>query len=787
MPITPREFVERWSQSGLREQQGAQSHFNELCQLVGHPTPVEMDPDGAFFAFEENVETATGGRGRADVWYKGHFAWEYKGKHKDLDAAYAQLLAYKGGLDNPPLLVVCDFLEYRVYPQWPNTSGQPFVFYNGDLLNRDTLRYITWLLETPDRFLELRQSELEHREALTLDLARQFAHLADLMRRHTVDGKPRWEPLRIARFLTKLTFALFAEDIDLMPRPFDQPVFRFLVEGAKTGPEEFAPQLEALFRAMDGQARTYLLLPVPHFNGGLFADSAPGAGDGTEALDLTEIPGATGLLGEVSEADWRFVNPTIFGNLFEGALDESKRAQLGAHYTSESDIRLVVEPVLMQPLYRFWDDIQAEAGPLLLTYLKNETPKSRQQAHDSLVALHDRMMDALGATRVLDPACGSGNFLYVSLRALKDLEGRVRKFFEPLALPFRDVVTPRQLFGIEKDEFAARLAQVVVWIGYLQWRYEDEGVLHPLLRATSNPHPRQLPDPVLRDKDSPDEPDHIRCMDAIMQYDDAGRPFEPEWPPVDVIISNPPFLGNKRMRGELGNKYATDLRQLYEDCLPGESDLVCYWVEKARAGLVDDKAKRCGLITTNSIRAGANRTVLERIKETGDIFMAWSDRPWVLEGAAVRISMVGFDQGLQSLKTLDGNLVKAINPDLSSQVDLTDAPRLPENHNLAFQGPVKVGAFDIPADLAQGFLNTANSSGIDNAAVVRPWINGMDVVHRPRQMKPVGLRNLSTTSGNTSNLCAIRTTERNGAKTGGSMAKQCRVCEWLWRQYLVTS
>lgn len=735
MAISPSDFVTRWSSSTLREQQAAQSHFNELCQLVDHKTPTQLDPQGTFFTFEEQVEKATGGKGRADVWYKGHFAWEYKGKHKDLDAAYAQLLAYKGALDNPPLLVVCDFVEYRIYPQWPNTSGQPFVFFNGDLLNRDTLRFITWLLESPEKFLELRQSELEHRERITRTLAEQFAHLADLMRHHSGnEGKTAWKPMQIARFLTKLTFSLFAEDIGLMPTPFGQPVFRFLVDGATTGPEEFVPQLEALFRAMDGQARTYLLKPVPHFNGGLFADSSPDAGDGTEALDLTEIPGAIQLLGQVSEANWRDVNPAIFGTLFEGALDESKRAQLGAHYTSEADIRLIIEPVLMEPLYRMWDETQAEAGPLMQAYLKNETPKSTQQAHDRLIVLYNRIVDALGSTRVLDPACGSGNFLYVSLRAMKDLEGRIRKFFEPLGLPFRDVVTPRQLFGIEKDEFAARLAQVVVWIGYLQWRYEDEGILHPLLKATSSPHPRQLSDPILKDKDITDEPDHIQCMDAIMQQDADGKAFEPEWPVTTVIVGNPPFLGGKRMRTELGSDYLDRLFALYEGAIPHEADLVTYWFEKARAQIERGKAKRGGLLATNSIRGGANRMVLQRIKDTGDIFMAWGDRPWMLEGASVRVSMVGFDQGVETVKTLDGLPVDVINSDLTAKVDVTKAKRLAENSDLAFMGDTKGGSFDIPGSLARKMLSAVNPSGYSNSDVVHPWVNGLDIVRRPRDM-----------------------------------------------------
>ncbi len=305
---------------------------------------------------------------------------------------------------------------------------------------------------------------------------------------------------------------------------------------------------------MNGERGDFLLKPVPYFNGGLFADSAPGAGDGLEVLDITQIPGALNLLRSVSEADWRSVNPTIFGTLFEGALDEGKRAQLGAHYTGENDIRLVIEPVLMTPLYRLWDEIRAEAEPLLQTYLQTDAPRPKQAAYDRLAALRNTMLAALGDIRVLDPACGSGNFLYMSLRALKDLEGRVHTLFEPLALPFVDVVTPRQLYGIEKDEFAARLAHVVVWIGYLQWRYENEGGrLHFYNPRTGTPHPRQLPNPIIQDKTAPDEPERILNDDAIMRYDADGNPYEPDWPEVDVIVGNPPFLGGKRMRCRIGD------------------------------------------------------------------------------------------------------------------------------------------------------------------------------------------------------------------------------------------
>lgn len=722
------EFVERWSQSELREQQAAQSHFNELCQLAGFKTPTEMDPEGKFFTFEENVGKATGGRGRADVWYRGKFAWEYKGKHKDLDAAYAQLLSYKSSLDNPPLLVVCDFLEYRIYPQWPNTSGQPFVFRNADLVRTDTHRYITWLLTDPEKFLELRNEELKRREAITFDLAKQFAHLAGLMRDHKNDaGNPVWEPIQIARFLTKLTFCLFVEDVGLMPRPFDQPVFRYLTDGARSTASAFVPELQRLFEAMDGLSGQFVMKAVPYFNGGLFGDSQPGAGDGREVLDLTEIPGAIDLLEKVSEADWRRVNPTIFGTLFEGALDESKRAQLGAHYTSEEDIRLVVEPVLMEPLYRLWAEIQAEAEPLLQKYLKGGTPRATQEAQERLVQLHDQMMTRLEQTRVLDPACGSGNFLYVSLRAMKDLEARARKFFEPLGLRFRDVVTPRQLYGIEKDEFAARLAQVVVWIGYLQWRYEDEGVLHPRLKSSSRPHPQELPHPILQDKYHPDEPDHIQCADAILRYDAEGKPYEPEWPEVDVIMGNPPFLGGYKRREELGGKYLSALFDLYLGRVPNDADLVCYWYEKARTQLANRKVKRVGLLATNSIRGGSNRSVLESIKRDGDIFMAWSDRPWILEGAAVRVSMIGFDLGDEQKKYLDGTLVNAINADLTSNIDLTVARSLIANAGLFARGIETGGPFEITDDEAKRLMTKPK-----NRSIIVPIVNGKDITSRSR-------------------------------------------------------
>ncbi len=733
MPITPAEFVARWNDSTRREQQGAQLHFHELVELVGLNPSTYIGTTGDKAVFEQHVEKAGGGAGRADVWYRERFAWEYKGKLKDLDSAYAQVLSYRPNLDNPPLLIVCDFLEYRIYPQWPNLSSQPIKFFNKDLLderNRDMLR---WALTDPDKIRHMLEKQRLDSEKLTENLANKFAHLSDLMRQHPLGETPKWGSMQIARFLTKLVFGLFTEDIGLLPRTRNIPLFRLLLDSAREVTEGFTEELELLFRAMNGDTNRFHLSYVPYFNGGIFAESADGAGDSLEVLDITEIPGALDILSEAADADWRSVNPTIFGTLFEGALDTNKRAQLGAHYTSEADIRLVIDPVLMSPLLSAWEAAQTEAAPLMQTFLDPTTaPKTRKAAETRLIALRDDLYSQLESTTVLDPACGSGNFLYVALKALKDLERKIRDAFRPLAPDeFRDVVTPRQLFGIEKDPFAAKLAHVVMWIGYLQWRYEDEGVLH-WHEPRKHPHPRSLPNPIIQDKLKDTDPDRVTNDDAILRYDADGLPYEPAWPPAKIIIGNPPFLGGNKIRAELGN-YVDDLFKLYGGRVPAFADLVTYWFERARAYIEVGQTERAGFISTNSIRGGTNRAVLDRIKQSGDIFMAWSDNEWVLSGAAVHISITGFDGKKQAVKTLNGQLVDNINPDLTSgAADISAAKPLPENSYLGFRGNQKGGAFDIDESLALTLLAAKNPSGISNTDVVKPLLNGSEITARSR-------------------------------------------------------
>jgi len=738
-------FIRRWEDSQLREQQAAQSHFNELCDLVDHPHPTEQDPAGTAFTFEKQVLRDSGKSGRADVWYKGKFAWEYKGKLKNLDEAYSQLQSYRAALENPPLLVVCDFLEYRVYPQWPDIDGRPFIFRNEDLNQPQVYKQLWSLFHDPLFFKRERDEELQRRSELTEQLAYKFAILADKMRDlqitdttyQTPDGiiPPLWSPFQVARFLTRLVFVFFAQKIGLLPAFNGEPLVIWMIKNARRDPLLFAPQLKDLFKAMNGEKPDFLYQilgrqdRIPWFNGGLFADA--------EVLDILHpdllIDQTLELLDEVANADWNRVNPTIVGTLFERALDKNKRSQLGAHYTSEADIRLLIEPILMQPLRREWAEAQAAMGDDLRIILdESSPPRITYEAGKRLRLLYERMITRLKNLRVLDPACGSGNFLYVALRALKDLEAAIIAAFRPVGFEYRDVVTPQQFYGIELNIFAAQLARVVIWIGYLQWRSEQVPRLRPIKLNEAFVSPDQLMQPIIRDM--LEDGEHIQNDDAVLRYDAEGNPYEPEWPAADVVIGNPPFLGGKRLRTEIEDRYVDDLFSIYQSRVPREADLVCYWFEKARAQIEQKKTKRAGLLATNSIRGGANRTVLDRVKQTGDIFIAWGDRPWLLESAAVRISAVGFDDGTEKEYILDGAPVDHINSDLQNTIDATKARNLPENHDICFMADTKGGAFDISAEVATQMLGATNKSGKPNSDVVRPWVNGIDITRNARNM-----------------------------------------------------
>jgi len=691
-------FVARWQRSALTERSAAQQHFLDLCAVLGEPTPAAADPEGRFYTFERGAHKVAGGGGWADVWKRGYVAWEYKGKRKDLAAAYQQLLQYREDLENPPLLVVCDLDRFEVHTNFTGTVKQVYAFDLDDLArNAPTatcplapLEVLRATFTTPERLRPTRTAA-----GVTEDAARAFATLADSLRRRGED------PEATAHFLMRLLFCLFAEDIGLLP----ERLFTTLVERTRTRPAEFTARLSQLFAAMT-RGGSFGADDIAYFNGGLFADAAVLALMGD---DLVTLARAAAL-------DWASIEPAIFGTLFERSLDPAKRSQLGAHYTSRDDILLIVEPVLMAPLRHRWVAVQEEARGLI-GKRDAASGNARTRHQQALVRLLLAFTDEIAAVRVLDPACGSGNFLYVSLKRLLDLWKEVSLFAAASGvaglLPY--TVGPQQLYGIELNVYAHELASVVVWIGYIQWLH-DNGFGIP-------------EDPILK-------PLHnIRRMDAILAYDAARQPVEPTWPVADVVVGNPPFLGDKKMRTELGHVYVDDLRKLYGGRVPGGADLVAYWFERARELIAAGCLKRAGLLATNSLAGGVNRRVLDRIKGTGDIFLAWDDRRWVLDGAAVRVAMIGFDDGSQVVREYNGGIVTGISADLKADLDLTRARRLPENAALTFIGDMKKGPFDIPATLAREMLALpTNPNGRPNADVVRPWINGLDVTRRPRGM-----------------------------------------------------
>ncbi len=534
--MNPQAFVQKWKvASGLTERAACQSHFNDLCDLLGEPKPTDADPSGSWFTFEKGVTTSENRKGYADVWRRNFFGWEYKGKHKDLSAAYQQLLKYREALLNPPLLVVCDLDRFEVHTNFPNTVKQVYRFDLDALAEPASLKILRDLFRDPD---QLRPGTTPAQ--VTAHIATRFTKLAQGMRQRGVPAD------RAAHFLMKLMFCMFAEDIGLL----NPGLFTRTVTNARSDPARLSKLLGLLFRSMEA-GEPFGPEDVFRFNGGLFADA--------DVVELTRDE--VGELLDCAHADWSQVEPSVFGTLFERCLDPDNRTALGAHYTSRDDINTLLDPVLNAPLRREWDAVRAAADALWEKARKAKVGSKPRVAFERCV--NDFVFRLAHAT-VLDPACGSGNFLYVALNILLDLEKEVLTYLADKDQRQRiPVVRPTQLRGIERNPYARELAQVVIWIGYHQWM-KFNGFLPPL-------------DPVL-------EPmDNIERRDAILDLSDPAHPKEPDWPDAEFIVGNPPFLGDKKMRGELGDEYVDALRQLYEGRLPGQSDLCCYWFEKARA------------------------------------------------------------------------------------------------------------------------------------------------------------------------------------------------------------
>lgn len=722
--MTPEAFVAKWRGVELPEISASQSHFNDLCELLEIGKPIDEDPKGEWFTFEKAVPKGgkSGGGGHADVWRKDCFVWEYKRKNtfKTLAAAIAQARDYAALLDNPPLVIACDIDEIQIRTLFTGSVSVTHTVRLADLNDVAKRQLLRQCFVEPQKL----RPDLTP-QAVTEEAARKFATLAQGLRERRDSHNRLYDARRVAHFLNKIVFCLFAEDAGLLPGN----VFSAIVEEALRDKSSLSHLLADLFEKMRTGKGYFGTVRIPWFNGGLFDDD--------DVLDLLFPEVQT--LGEAMKLDWASVEPVIFGTLFERGLDPARRKEMaglfdavaprpatsrrkkaeappalplrggataaqrslgkgvGIHYTDTATIMKIVDPVVLRPLAAEWETVKAAI----------DKAKGVKRKDDLYLGFRER----LGAFRVLDPACGSGAFLYMALRHLKDFDRRVEAEAKALGVtadPKGQRITPQTVLGIEINPYAAELARVTVWIGELQWQMANGyGVTRrPILGALHG----------------------IENRDALLNEDGS----EAKWPNASAIVGNPPFLGNKRLLSELGQVYVDRLRATYKETVPGTADLVMYWLAKAKQAVASSGVVASGLVATNSIRGLMNRPVLEEICRDCALFDVWPDEPWAVDGAAVRVSLVCFSKKGAFAPLFNGMPVKEIHADLSiGSTDVSAAAKLTENEGCCFQGPVKVGPFEVSGDTARRWLTApTNPNGSRNGDVVRPWANGSDIVRR---------------------------------------------------------
>ncbi|WP_353208691.1 DNA methyltransferase [Sphingorhabdus sp.] len=789
-------FIAEWALTGGSELANTHLFVVGLCSIIGVAAPSGAQPDNLQndYVFERTVfqdnGDGTNSFGRLDAYKRNCFVLEAKqGTDADKAAASrgeadffgkpiseklkqgtarrgtpgwaAAMIKAKGQAERyakalpvdhgwPPFLLITDVDHcIDVYADFSGTGKQYTQF-------PDAARFRI-------KLGDLRDAEVRERltaiwtEPLSLDPSKEAAKVTREIAGYLADLSKRLEarennPTRVADFLMRCLFTMFAEDVNLIP----QDSFTGFLKRMQTRPENFAPQISALWQAMDkgglagglGEAGETVL----QFNGYLFKDTT------AIALDEKEI----GLLIEAASKKWNHVEPAIFGTLLERALDGKERAKLGAHYTPRAYVERLVMPTVMEPLRADWAAVQAAAASLI------EADKA-----DEARAVVETFHGQLAQTKVLDPACGTGNFLYVALARMKELEGEVVSFLTELGdMDYvlglsGHTITPENFLGIEINPRAAAIAQLVLWIGYLQWHFRVNG------------EGKVPPEPVLRDVKTIENRDALITWDKkVLERDEYGKPLtiwdgttmkrhpvtdelvpdetgqmelyryvnpkQSKWPKASFIIGNPPFIGNKRMRLRLGDGYTEAVRKAYSKT--GDSvDFVMYWWDVAGKAAVS-ATRRFGFITTNSITQPFNRAVIEDSKSR--LLYAIADHPWVdgVDGAAVRIALTcaGAEKAPGKLAIVvnetelpDGYGEKAvqlrfetvteINSDLAEGADTSLAVRLKSNANLSHQGMTLVGkGFRLTPDEARGF----SQSIVENDPIIRPYIIGRDITGR---------------------------------------------------------
>jgi hypothetical protein len=786
-------FITKWELSGAAERANAQLFLAELCDVLGvdRPQPKTPDESANAYVFEKALTTASGHANFIDLYKRGCFVLETKQgadrlqatalsaegeerhrqrktghgirgtkgwdvalfKAKEQAQRYARALPKEEVADGrPPFLLVVDVgHSIALYTDWSRMGGEYVPFPDPGSFRialRDLLRpEVRTLLHTV------------WTEPLALDPARRSAkvtrEIADRLAKLARSLEGRHPPEAVGAFLMRCLFTMFSEDVDLLPHGS----FTALLGRLKEDPETFAPALENLWGTMNtGGLSPILLKKLPRFNGGLFAHAD------AIALDADQIQ----LLIEASTANWKDVEPAIFGTLLERALDPRERHKLGAHYTPRAYVERLVNPTVIEPLREQWNAVQVAALQLA------DEGKDKQAIQQVEGFLHQ-----LATVKVLDPACGSGNFLYVTLELLKRLEGEVLNTLHDLGgtakLELEGVmVTPANFFGIELNPRAAAIAEQVLWIGFLQWHLKTHGNL------------QNLPEPIIKDLHN------IQNRDAVLEYDgkteqrDAegnvvtrwdGRTTKPHpvtgeevpdpearepvytythprpatWPEADYIVGNPPFIGTARMREALGDGYTEALRAVYPN-VPDSADLVMFWWDKAAELVRTGKAKRFGFITTNSLRQTFNRKVLQYHmgqKKPFALAFAIPDHPWVdsSDGAAVRVAMTvgvpGKGQGVlqRVTKEVPSSADEAAEVSLSQQVgkvfadltigaDVASAMPLLASQNLAGMGVKLHGMGFVVAREQAEALGLGRQRNLEQH--IRPFINGRDLMQSER-------------------------------------------------------
>ncbi len=782
-PAAVEAFIARWSQASGSERANHQLFVAELCTLLELPPPDPATQDNAqnAYVFERlvafhNPDGSTN-RGFIDCYRRGCFILEAKATGKTLGSgvwddamlrAHGQAVGYARALPKeegrPPFVITLDVgAALELYSEFTQ-SGGAYVPYPDPRTHR---------IRLPD----LRQEPIRQRlrqvwlQPLALDPTRISAkvtrdiaaRLATLAKSLEASGHP---PEAVASFLMRAIFTMFAEDVGLL----EKNSFTELLDSLKENPDHFAPLVEALWKTMNsGGFSTVIRQKILQFNGGLFRDTQ------ALSLDRKQIQ----LLIDAARADWKQVEPAIFGTLLERALDPRERHKLGAHYTPRAYVERLVMPAVIQPLREQWDNIKTAA--LLL---------DQQGKHHQAVAEIENFKGRLCQIRILDPACGSGNFLYVTLEHLKRLEGEILNALEQLGetqLGFDAhglTVDPHQFLGIETNPRAAAIAESVIWIGFLQWHFRTQPDGLP-------------PEPILRDFNNIQNRDAVLAWDAIeTETDEGGNPItrwdghsykthpitgeqvpdeaartplvrytnprKAQWPAADFVVGNPPFIGPARMRAALGDGYVEALRNTYPR-VPESADFVMYWWHHAAGLTREGKLRRFGFITTNSLRQTFNRRVIQHHleqKKPLSLLYAVPDHPWVdaADGAAVRIAMsigaAGDHPGALEQVTAErdaegeGRAVEAkrstgkLFADLKVGADVAGASPLISNGTLGHRGVQVIGSgFIVTPEEAEG-LGLGRIPGIEKH--IREYRNGRDITQSSRGVMVIDLFGLTT-------------------------------------------